>query len=185
MGNAWLARRLWLRLYLAWFLARRTPRHTVLNTLGVAGWVIEAAAAWLLLILVPAQLAFAIHVEFNWAYAIGYSLDAILLAKRFYRLCTLFRAAGHRALAFLDARLEGKLGVVESLQKRSRASGGQPSPPQSPSRRGISFDTLLASSGRLRVAGGGTRLATSIPTLAASRPTHPPHPFLVLVRIRD
>lgn len=69
MSNAWLPRRLALRVYMAWFSLRRTRRKVVRDMLTVGSWCVEAACAWCLLILVPAQLAFEIVVVFNWCAA--------------------------------------------------------------------------------------------------------------------
>jgi hypothetical protein len=69
IGNAWLPRRLALRAYITWLLSRRARRKVMRGMLAMSGWCIKAAAAWCLLILVPAQLAFDIVVTFNWCAA--------------------------------------------------------------------------------------------------------------------
>jgi len=64
-----LLRRLVFRLRITWFLLRRTPRAKMLRRLGLLGFILRTAAAWLLLVLVPAQLAFELSVAFNWVRA--------------------------------------------------------------------------------------------------------------------
>ena len=168
IASAWLPRRLMLRLYLAWFLWRSTLRMR--GMLSVLGFVVEAAAAWFLLILVPAQLAFEIAVRFNWVYGIGYGLDAILLAPRIYHLGRFFVALSHHVAAHVDVRLmSGKLGVMRALQNHSataerRASQGS-TPSASPTRVRPSHEPLWSPSPE--------RARQSAPSGAALAPPSP------------
>jgi len=166
-----LLRRLVFRLRITWFLLRRTPRAKMLRRLGLLGFILRTAAAWLLLVLVPAQLAFELSVAFNWAYAVGYALDAVLLTPRLASL-SLWSARLGRWLLW-QVLLALKLGDLQSVRRLDELLGGAAgSPPASPGKaagrlcsRSCDVSTLRrASPGGIGSLGG--RAPPSLPRLS-------------------